>query len=67
MVKVVMTHEEILEACQAWLRDRGVPLGENAGFDFTYREGSYVAGKPRWKVSIEVDFETPHLTEGPYR
>jgi hypothetical protein len=67
MLKIVMTQEEVLEACAQWLSDHGADLSvEQLKFaaSGTYGGNTTTLSNPEVKVVAEV--ETTHIT-GPYR
>ena len=68
MLTVVMTPEEVLEACSEWLERHGADLTpDQLKFSVNKVEGNITyTVPPNPKVQVVAEVETTHIT-GPYR
>lgn len=68
MLRIVMTKEEVLEACAKWLDDHGAPIAaEQLGFYVNPVQGNVTyTVPPNPQVQVVAEVEATFMT-GPYR
>lgn len=66
MIQVVLTHDEIIDACRRYLSDRGMPLHESQTLDLGISHEEVVNGNRAQFVKAVVRVQCDYFV-GPYR
>lgn len=65
MIRIIMTGQEIHDACTAWLSERGIDMPHQAQIEVRYN-GNLVTDRAKYALQVVVEGEADHVM-GPYR